>query len=141
MRSLFYRWPFILSIVLVTLALGACGGGAAQREAPATPPPAAGARQAAPDGGAVVNVVSKDFAFSLDAARINAGPTTFVLRNDGPAPHDFAIRGNGVDQKTPIIQQGKSASLTVGLKPGPYTYICTIPGHDHLGMQGTFTVG
>jgi plastocyanin len=136
---MFNRWPYLLSIVLVTLALGACGG-AARREAPSAPPPAAGTRQAAADGGAVVNVVSKDFAFSLDAARINAGTVTFVLRNDGPAPHDFAIRGNGADQKTPIIQQGKTASLTVDLKPGTYAYICSIPGHDHLGMQGTFTV-
>ena len=69
-----------------------------------------------------------------------AGTTTFVLKNTGPSPHDFRITGNGVDQKTATINQGATASLTVDLTPGTYAIVCTVPGHDLLGMKGTVTV-
>jgi uncharacterized cupredoxin-like copper-binding protein len=87
-----------------------------------------------------VNVVAKEFAFTLDASQANAGTITFIVRNEGTMPHDFAIQGNGVDQKTQMIMPGQSASLTVDLQPGSYTYICTVPGHVILGMKGEFTV-
>ena len=142
MHSLIDRWPSLLIVVVMTAALGACAGNAAQRDAAAANPPATGAQQAAApaDGGPVVNVVSKNFAFALDAQQAPAGRVTFVLTNDGPAPHDFAIRGSGIDRKTPVIERGKTASLTVDLQPGTYTFICAVPGHDQLGMTGTFTV-
>jgi uncharacterized cupredoxin-like copper-binding protein len=63
-----------------------------------------------------------------------------VVQNNGSTQHDFAIRGNGVEQKTPTIKPGEIARLTVDLEPGAYTYVCTIPGHEQLGMNGTFTV-
>jgi uncharacterized cupredoxin-like copper-binding protein len=45
-----------------------------------------------------------------------------------------------VDQKTGMLKPGHNASLTVDLKPGIYTYKCTILGHALLGMKGTLTV-
>jgi plastocyanin len=141
MHSLINRWTYAVSIILVTVSLAACSGSAPRTESPPAKPPAAGAASApATNGGATVKVVSRNFSFSLDTTRIPAGQVTFVLANEGPAPHDFAIRGNGVDRKTPVIDRGQTASLTVDLKPGTYTYICAIPGHDHLGMQGSLTV-
>ena len=71
---------------------------------------------------------------------MHAGTITFLVRNDGTMPHDFAIQGNGVDQKTVMIKPGQTASLTVDLKPGIYTYKCTVPVHALLGMKGTLTV-
>jgi plastocyanin len=137
MKPLATRFPTLVGLVLIVGTLAACSGAA---PANPTPPPTAAASSSAPADAQTVRVTSTNFAFSLDAARVPAGPVTFVLQNDGPAAHDFAIRGNGVNQKTPVIERGQSARLTVALKPGTYTYICTIPGHDHLGMEGTFTV-
>ena len=71
--------------------------------------------------------------FALDASQVRAGTITFLVKNDGPMPHDFAIQGNGVDQKTAMLKPGHTASLTVDLKPGTYTYKCTMPGHALLG--------
>jgi uncharacterized cupredoxin-like copper-binding protein len=55
-------------------------------------------------------------------------------------PHDFVIQGHGVDQKTGMLKPGHSGSFTVDLKPGIYTYRCTILGHAFLGMKGALTV-
>jgi uncharacterized cupredoxin-like copper-binding protein len=35
---------------------------------------------------------------------------------------------------------GGSKSLTLHLKPGTYTFYCSVPGHRAGGMQGTLTV-
>jgi uncharacterized cupredoxin-like copper-binding protein len=40
---------------------------------------------------------------------------------------------------TPTFQGG-SRTLTLNLKPGTYTFFCSVPGHREAGMQGTLTV-
>ena len=89
---------------------------------------------------ATVNVSAQEFEFVLDATQSGPGTITFVVRNNGHMPHDFAISGNGVDEKTPMLDSGDTARLEVTLEPGTYDYVCTVPGHAILGMTGTFTV-
>lgn len=96
---------------------------------------------AAPAGDAtVINVQGKDFAFMLDKSTAKAGPVRFVFRNMGPSPHNFAVRGDGVSSEGMTINMGQMENIDVTLKAGMYTYICTIAGHEQLGMKGTFTV-
>jgi uncharacterized cupredoxin-like copper-binding protein len=40
---------------------------------------------------------------------------------------------------TPTFSGG-SKTLVVHLKPGTYTFYCSVPGHRAAGMQGTLTV-
>ena len=35
---------------------------------------------------------------------------------------------------------GASKTLMVNLKPGTYTFYCSVPGHRQAGMHGTLTV-
>jgi uncharacterized cupredoxin-like copper-binding protein len=50
-------------------------------------------------------------------------------------------RGSGGTQigATPTFSGG-SKTLTVTLKPGTYTFFCSVPAHAAAGMTGTFTV-
>lgn len=69
-----------------------------------------------------------------------AGKVTIDLTNPSPIPHDVAIKGNGVEAKSKVIQNGDKTSVSAKLKPGTYTFYCTVPGHEAAGMKGTLTV-
>jgi uncharacterized cupredoxin-like copper-binding protein len=81
-----------------------------------------------------VGVTGKEFKFTLTKTSAAHGKVTFRLTNKGRLGHDFKIAG----KKTPIISPGKSASVTVSLRAGRYTYLCTVPGHAAAGMKGVF---
>ncbi len=88
---------------------------------------------AAPTG--TVMVKETNFKITI-AGKPKAGPTTFVVKNASSAPHDFALKGPGVNKKTPKIKPGGTARLTVTLKKGAkYQVWCTVSGHAGLGMK------
>lgn len=126
------RWLFLLGALVFTMILAACGG--------SSQPHNHESHSQANGNDAIVNVTTQEMSISLDRSQLKAGTITFVVRNDGFMTHDFAIRGNGVNEKTPMLNSGESATLTVNLEPGTYTYECTMPGHAQGGMTGTFTV-
>jgi plastocyanin len=78
--------------------------------------------------------------FTFKNAEAPAGPLTVNMKNAAPTPHDIAIQGNGVNKVGPIVQGGKTSTISVNLKPGKYTFLCTVPGHAAAGMKGTLTV-
>ena len=77
---------------------------------------------------------------------LKPGRTTFTIKNAGKFPHNFTIINTspgGTKFKTPDIAPGKSAKLTVNLKPGSYIAICTVFNgfHAAAGMVKSFSVG
>ena len=85
-----------------------------------------------------VAVTESEFKIALPSAELKAGEITFDVKNGGKLPHDLAIKG--MSDKTPLIQAGSSAKLTVDLKPGKYVLWCTVPGHEAAGMRLEVTV-
>jgi uncharacterized cupredoxin-like copper-binding protein len=81
-----------------------------------------------------------EFKIALPKSTVSAGSYAFAVKNDGHIPHDFVVQGNGVDERTPTIQPGKSATLKLDLKPGTYDVYCSIPGHKQAGMDVKLTV-
>jgi plastocyanin len=69
-----------------------------------------------------------------------AGEVTIDFNNPSALEHNVAIEQNGKQIAiSETIAEGET-SVSANLKPGTYTYLCTIPGHAEAGMEGTLTV-
>jgi uncharacterized cupredoxin-like copper-binding protein len=69
-----------------------------------------------------------------------AGQVTIDFSNSAPVEHDVVIaQGSSVVGQTPVFTGG-SKTLTLNLKPGTYTFYCSVPGHRQAGMEGTLTI-
>jgi plastocyanin len=82
-----------------------------------------------------------ELAYTSSSETAKAGKVTVEFKNPQALTHDVAIENaNGEEVgATELIANG-SDSTTVDLKPGTYTYFCTVPGHREAGMEGTLTV-
>ncbi|HET8639602.1 MAG TPA: plastocyanin/azurin family copper-binding protein [Solirubrobacterales bacterium] len=71
----------------------------------------------------------------------SAGEVTVEFNNPQALSHDVAIEDSSGEEigKTDLVTEG-TAATTVNLKPGTYTFYCTVPGHREAGMEGTLTV-
>jgi uncharacterized cupredoxin-like copper-binding protein len=57
-----------------------------------------------------------------------------------PIEHNLTIEEGGkVVGATPTFSGG-TKKLTLALKPGTYTFYCSVPGHRQSGMEGRLTV-
>jgi plastocyanin len=69
-----------------------------------------------------------------------AGKVTITMTNMSPLEHNVTVaKGSTVLGATPTFQGG-TKTLTLNLKPGTYTFYCSVPGHRQAGMEGTLTV-
>jgi plastocyanin len=78
-------------------------------------------------------------AFTFGKAQAAAGPVTVSMPNASPIQHNIAITGP-VKGNGPIVGKGGDSTFQVTLKPGTYTFLCQVPGHEAGGMKGTLTV-
>jgi uncharacterized cupredoxin-like copper-binding protein len=64
-----------------------------------------------------------------------AGPTNFILLNEGGKSHSFKIEGPGLDGPfSPPIPPNTKGSLQVTLQAGEYKVYCPIGSHSVKGM-------
>ncbi len=69
-----------------------------------------------------------------------AGKVTITMANSSPVEHNVTVaQGSTVLGATPTFKGG-SKTLTLNLKPGKYTFYCSVPGHRQAGMEGTLTI-
>jgi len=152
----------LFALALAALALVACGGSSSTNDETG----AAGAAQEAEEtagnlaeeaeekveeaeggsagsGGAVDIEAdpSGNLAFTSDSATAKAGDVTINFTNSSPVPHDVKIEDSSGEELggTETVSEG-SESAEVTLKPGTYTFYCSVPGHRQAGMEGTLTV-
>lgn len=78
--------------------------------------------------------------YTASSATAKTGSVTLKMANKSSVPHDIAVTGNGVNAVSSIVQNGGTATVTVKLPPGKYTFYCTVPGHKDAGMQGPLVV-
>ncbi|HMI81943.1 MAG TPA: plastocyanin/azurin family copper-binding protein [Solirubrobacterales bacterium] len=155
----------LFALLLAALALAACGGG----DDNTSTSPVGGAVEEVEEGaeeageeveekaeeakeeaeGGTADSASVDFEadpggsleYTTDSATADAGEVTINLTNSSSVPHDVAIEDSGGETiaQTEVISGG-SDSTTANLKPGSYTFYCSVPGHRQAGMEGTLTV-
>ncbi|HET9672499.1 MAG TPA: multicopper oxidase domain-containing protein [Actinomycetota bacterium] len=103
--------------------------------------PAIGSDEAG--GSASISVTLSEFSIEPSSLRADVGSVLSIeVANHGSAPHTFAVVTDGETYETPTIQPGGHETLSVPpLDAGSYDVLCTVPGHDALGMTGTLTVG
>jgi plastocyanin len=69
-----------------------------------------------------------------------AGKVTITMANSSAVEHNVTVaQGSTVLGAIPTFKGGVK-TLTLNLKPGTYTFYCSVPGHRQAGMEGTLTV-
>jgi uncharacterized cupredoxin-like copper-binding protein len=78
--------------------------------------------------------------FTASSASAIAGKVTLRMENKSSVMHDIAITGGGINVTGPVVVNGGVSTLTAALKPGKYTFYCSVDDHRQAGMVGTLTV-
>jgi plastocyanin len=97
----------------------------------------------APEAASTVKLAAASgaqLAYDTKALSAKAGAVTIDFSNSSPLEHDVVIaEGSKVLGQTPTFAGG-SKSVALTLKPGKYTFYCSVPGHRQAGMEGTLTI-
>ena len=104
---------------------------------------AAGGGQAA--GGETISLEADpdgQLAYTTDTLSAKAGNVTIAFDNPASITHDVAVNDSGDNEvgKSDLIAQDSTTLVLENLRPGNYTFYCTVPGHEEAGMKGTLTV-
>ncbi|MGO9489866.1 MAG: plastocyanin/azurin family copper-binding protein [Solirubrobacteraceae bacterium] len=119
----------------------------AETTAPATTPAATTGTPAPPSSPAAAASklsIAADpggqLAYTAKTLQAKAGTVSIAMTNMSPLEHNLTIaQGTTVLGATPTFIGG-TKTLTLKLKPGVYTFYCSVPGHRQAGMEGTLTV-
>lgn len=140
----------LLVLGLVSAALVACGG--SDDSTTTTANESGGNANAAPESGKEAGGGSGatlefeadpggELAYTTTEASAEAGKVTIDFNNPQSLTHDVAIEDSSGETVAQTDLIGKEeTSTTANLKPGTYTFYCSVPGHREAGMEGTLTV-
>jgi plastocyanin len=155
------NFAVLLSAGALALGVAACGGSSSSSSSAAgatsaaattsTAAAAAGttssaASSSAPSSGATTRLAiaanpSGMLMFDKTTLTAKAGTVMITFTNKSSLGHNFTLKspsGSTVGA-TPTFTGG-AKTLMLKLKPGKYTYLCSVPGHAAAGMKGTLTV-
>jgi plastocyanin len=103
-------------------------------------PPSSPARTGSASAVALQANPSGLLSYNTKQVSAKAGSVTINFTNASPLEHNVTIaEGSKVLGATPTFTGG-SRTLTLTLKPGTYTFYCSVPGHRQSGMEGTLSV-
>jgi plastocyanin len=128
------------------LVLAACGSSSSSTSssAPASSTAAPATSTSAASGASTVTESADPtgaLKFTSDSLTAKAGKVTISFTNNAPENHNFTLTtaSGAMVGATPTFTGG-TKTLSVNLKPGTYTFFCSVPGHEMAGMKGTLTV-
>lgn len=141
----------LLALALVSTALVACGDddGTTTTETgggEATNGAATGGGGGAGGGGGSAVAIEADpaggLAYTTTEASAKTGDVKVDFTNPQPVGHDVDFEDSSGEDvgATEVITESSESITLKDLKPGEYTFYCSVPGHREAGMEGTLTV-
>jgi plastocyanin len=136
---------FLLAATAVAaVALAGCGSSSSTTSSATSAAAPTSSTPAASSGAGTVSISANPsgmLMFTTNSLTAKAGKVTIAFTNNAPEDHNLtlATASGSVLGSTPTFKGG-TKMLTVTLKPGTYTYYCTVPGHRSGGMQGKLVV-
>jgi plastocyanin len=130
---------------LAVPGLAACGGGDDDNEnTSAATAPTTTTAPVGGGGGSMVDISTPPgsaLAFDQKDVSAKAGSVTIDYDNKQALQHDVKVEDSSGTELggTDLVSSG-TATATVNLQPGTYTFFCSVPGHREGGMEGTLTV-
>jgi plastocyanin len=130
---------------LAVPGLAACGGGDDDNEnTSAATAPTTTTAPVGGGGGSTVDISTPPgsaLAFDQKDVSAKAGSVTIDYDNKQALQHDVKVEDSSGTELggTDLVSSG-TATATVNLQPGTYTFFCSVPGHREAGMEGTLTV-
>jgi plastocyanin len=119
------------ALLFALLAVASACSGAATTSA-GTPTPL-------PSG--AISIEAKEYQFTPSTITVPAGDVIFSIKNAGTQDHEFKVfKGDQEVGGVTGFAPGLTKDATVTLAAGDYTFVCTLNGHDQLGMKGTLAV-
>jgi uncharacterized cupredoxin-like copper-binding protein len=143
----------LLLLALASVALVGCGSSGSSSESTATTTEtsaeSAGGGSGGGSGGSggesIVKIEAAEgstLAFVQKEVKAKAGQVSIEFTNPQSLSHDVAVESSSGEEvgATELVASGKAVTTISDLKPGKYTFYCTVPGHREAGMEGTLTV-
>ena len=121
----------VLAAVAMTVGFAACGGGGDDGSKAYVEPEGASTE--------TIAIEAQNYSFTPKHPTANAGIATIKLTAKSGI-HDFVFDGAYPGFQLEADGGGGSQSKKIDLKPGKYTFYCSITGHRAQGMEGTLTV-
>jgi plastocyanin len=141
------RTATLVGVISVVLALGAVGSaigvGISEEDKGENPGERAGPKPAGGGAGETLQLAadpSGQLKFDKTSLQAKTGKVTIDMKNPSPVQHDVSVEGGGVDEHGKKVTKGGTSTVSVDLKPGSYTFYCSVDAHRQGGMKGTLKV-
>lgn len=89
-----------------------------------------------------LQLAADETALAFDKTELDSKPGKVTIDFDNPSgiEHNVVIEADGKELAgfEPIVEGEEE--LSADLKPGTYTFFCSVPGHRESGMEGTLKV-
>jgi uncharacterized cupredoxin-like copper-binding protein len=137
--------PGLIGTVAALAALAAAGCGGSSKSTSTGAPASTASSTAAPapaKGGLQIAANTEGLLrFDKTSLTAKAGKVSIEYTNNAALEHNFTVASSSgaVLGATPTFTGG-IRTLTLTLKPGTYTFYCSVPGHRAAGMEGKLTV-
>lgn len=131
----------ILALAGALLVLAGCGGSSSGGYPNAAPAATSGSASAGQQSLSLTADPGGQLKYNTTSLTAKSGKVAIDFTNMAPESHNVTIASaaGAVVGATPTFQ-GSSKTLSIDLKPGTYTFYCSVPGHRAGGMEGTLTV-